>query len=168
MLATASFVFSMDFLVGFGYGNFSAESELKGTTYDSSDTKDIHFKTGVEFDTSRVLITVDEPDLKKGEDLKVTSLSWQAVDRPDKFIKGFFGLSLAEFDYSNSIIGVGDKKNAWGLELGIALLEEGDIYEHIEMEFGYRYFSTKGLSNSDGGFELNDFSSYYAGFNLKF
>ncbi len=164
---TATYLFSFDFLVGFGYGTFKAETEYLGSTYKSSEAKNLHYKVGLDLETHRILVTQDAPNMASNQDLSVTALSWHAIDQTDPYIRGFFGLSLADFAYKNSTRSIDDSQNAYGVELGVMLLEEGAYLQYMEMEFGMRYFITNGLSQ-EGSFKLNDFSSMYVGFNFLF
>jgi len=168
-LLITSFAFSIDFIVGFGYGALEAKTEKDSTTFKSTNARDIHYKAGLGFEKSRILVTINNPELNGNEELTVQTLSWQAVDQPDPYIKGFFGLAVGKFDYTNTPLAIKESKDVYGLELGIMLLEQGNwFYEHSEMEFGYRYFTTKGLSQEEENFKLNSFSNYYVGLNLKF
>lgn len=166
---SVSFAFSLDFLVGANYGFSKLKSQDQNGTFDINNLRGLSYRVGLGFNGSRLLLSYDNPNISNNREFTMTSLSWNMIDDTDPYVRGFFGIGVAQVAYKDT----GAKKidesgNALGLELGIILLEDGDWLKHLEMEIGYKFYTGSGLQDSDKLGIIKEFHSGYVGFNLKF
>lgn len=168
-LLFTTLLLSGDLVLGFGYGSLTAKVDSGSDEYTTPNIRDMNYKAGWEFtDHSRVFITTNNPSMKDGEELSFNTLSWQAVDQTDPFIKGFFGIAVGQFTYKNENLAIEEYSvTPIGVELGLVFLEKGDWLKHMELEFGFRYFTTQFTGGSDD-FKVKSFENSYVGFNFLF